>query len=131
MSDYMTEIEQIKKEITELHFGPCDLNPEGMSVEKFNFYVYARQRFDSLITTIESLQKEVKNYKWEDEQFSWLQEQIKTCSSENQSLRAITELAVKGFQMLKAMSSKDDIPPALYNTASWYLDEIANLEIKR
>jgi prefoldin subunit 5 len=55
----MTEtLEQIKKDLETVKLGPCDLNPEGMSAEKFNFYAHVNLRFNFLIATIESLQKE-------------------------------------------------------------------------
>lgn len=124
--DPMLDINRIKTEITELIFGPCDINPEGMSVDKFNFYAYARQRFSSLITTIESQQEKISELEMEmiltervvtkkeemlndaEKRMSEVIESRDKALDEIESLKANTELAVKGLKWYADTDNHDN-----------------------
>lgn len=72
-----------------------ELNPEHLGNEILTLYDMTRKLETSyLLTELDKAKQEIKHYKWEDEQFSWLQEQVKVAAEEHKELQAKLE-AVK------------------------------------
>lgn len=87
---------------------------------KLSGLIIARETAVELTSTIQQLREERDKYKWEDEQFTWLQEQIKVGADEiravmqeNERLKEVLEKIASAYSGYDAMNLKNRARKAL------------------